>query len=125
MGEMDVYVVDVKVLVQKIGTSVAGKGLAAVKEKLLTANEDDIRTWVPGAMTYVKCTKQSLLYVPTGMLVIERVVQGPLIFGCRRSFFLRGLPLDSERYDGMKDLLSKDGRDCTVMDTIAALLPSP
>eukprot|EP00973_Karenia_brevis_P001189 163413-Karenia_brevis.AAC.1 len=68
-----------------------------------------------------KVVKGDVLYVPAGYFVMEYVVEGPLCYGLRKSMFLKREGL-KDTYRCMTNLISKEGRDVSIMGKIAALL---
>ena len=69
-------------------------------------------------MHYCSMKKDELLYLPTGWLVFERVKEGALTYGIRKSFFLK---TESARanYVMSKQLLAKQGADIANMELIS------
>ena len=65
--------------------------------------------------------KDAVYYVPCGWVVAERALQGPLIFGMRKSLFFQGTQ-HQEMYAVSREMLSAGGSDVSKMVQIAELM---
>ena len=65
--------------------------------------------------------KEEMIYIPAGWLLCERVVNGTLLYGARKSVFFRS-DGTSQKYALARECLSKAGNDVSKMDMVEKLL---
>jgi hypothetical protein len=70
---------------------------------------------------YLEHEKDTVYYIPPGYVVIEKGLQGPLIYGVRKSVFLK-TPANATNYNLAKGLLNGAGKDVSKMEAVKKLL---
>ncbi len=76
-----------------------------------------------GLSGFFSCTLKAgdLFWVPMGVFMAERVIAGPLIYGVRKSYFVKSAS-GAKNMKALADALIKDGKDCARMLQIIPLL---
>ena len=64
--------------------------------------------------------KEMVLMVPPGYIMFEEVTKGPLIYGVRKSFFVKS-ETSHKNYTAMKEILGKN-QDVDVMEKVLPFL---
>ena len=88
-------------------------------ERFKNLNKDDFALLVSKGLKVFRhlAKPEELLYLPTGWLMSERSVTGPLIYGARKSFFLQTAQ-HKDAYIVAKNLLAGGNHSIHKMDEI-------
>ena len=92
MGEMDVHLIDMGSITQSMDDSTPEtKSMSKFKDYISSKElqADSLKSMCPRIWSARACAKDTLLYVPTGYMIVEAVSKGPLCYGVRKSFFLK------------------------------------
>lgn len=97
-GSMEIYMVaascleTAKLLIGRGGALVSDPkhaDLTKIRDAFMSMNKDQMKCAISsGALIFfARLEPGQVIYIPQGFLVLEAVVQGPLAFGVRKSFF--------------------------------------
>ena len=117
MGEITVYLFDLSKVKKNWNTESMNRFKYWLEEGELTP--EILKETLP-EMQSVSLAKGSLFYVPCGWFLVEKVDQGPLRFGLRKSIFI-ATESRKESYVAAKELLAKDGNQVENMEKLLAL----
>ena len=124
LGEVETWTVDATDLVEKLAATQVQheQGIDGLTKALenLTGSQLQAMTASGLVFHYRKVRAEEVLFIPIGVIIIEKAEDGSLIYGVRKSFMLDG-DKNRKRFDLIRDNLGKSGKTIKKYDQVLDL----